>query len=267
MKRLSLVMALVSVVALEGRALPATLRVIDRCPPDEVLVGQTCIDTWEASVWSIPVPTSANRGLVTRVRRGTATLADLVTGGAVQLGVAADDYPCSAAGSDCRNMIFAVSLPGVVPSTHITWFQAQQACGSAAKRLPGNGEWQQAVAGTPDPGPDNGVTDCNTAAAAAVNTGSRVACASAYGAVDMVGNVGEWVADWGSASTTCPHWGSFSDDDMCFAGASTTATGPAALVRGGSFGIPYLPSSGPLAINGFNLPQDRSAKIGFRCAR
>jgi hypothetical protein len=44
-----------------------------------------------------------------------------------------------------------------------------------------------AVAGTPDPGEDNGTTDCNTASAfSAVATGSRAACVSAQGMFDMV---------------------------------------------------------------------------------
>ncbi len=267
MKRSIVVVALASVLGVFGGVQAATFRIINKCPADAVLVGQTCVDRYEASVWSIPVPTTANKGLVTRVQRGTATLQDLLDGGATELGLAGDDYPCAGTGADCKDRLFAVSLAGVVPSAHMTWFQAQQACSNAAKRLPTNAEWQQAVAGSPDPGGDDGSSDCNTASATAVPTGSRPACLSAYGAHDMVGNVEEWVADWGPSATACPHWGGFSDDDMCWAGASTTATGPAALVRGGAFGFGYLPSSGPMYIEGFDQPQDRSPKLGFRCAR
>ena len=67
------------------------------------------------------------------------------------------DYaPCADNGQNCADDIFAVSLAGVTPSARITWFQAQAACANAGKRLPTNAEWQVAVAGTPDPGPDNG---------------------------------------------------------------------------------------------------------------
>ena len=98
-----------------------------------------------------------------------------------------------------------MSLPGVTPSANVTWFQAQAACKNAGKRLPSNAEWQAAVAGTPDPGPDNGTTDCNTASA--FNGGrhrlaQRPACRR-DGAFDMVGNVYEWVADWVPRSTAC----------------------------------------------------------------
>jgi formylglycine-generating enzyme required for sulfatase activity len=85
----------------------------------------------------------------------------------------------------------------VKPSANLTWFQALAACENARKRLPSNGEWQAAVIGTPDPGPDNGTTDCNwTSVGTPVNAGSRSSCKSARGAFDMVGNVWEWVADW-----------------------------------------------------------------------
>jgi hypothetical protein len=51
---------------------------------------------------------------------------------------------------------------------------------------------QAAVIGTPDPGPDNGTTDCNTTAMTStlpedpVATGSRSNCKSARGAFDVV---------------------------------------------------------------------------------
>jgi hypothetical protein len=57
-----------------------------KCPPDSVKVGTVCIDTYEASVWSI-APT--NTKLVKKVQDGTATLADLTKGGATQLAPAA----------------------------------------------------------------------------------------------------------------------------------------------------------------------------------
>src|SRR5262249_10223959 len=101
------------------------------CPghdPQDVLVrvGNLCIDVYEASVWSAP------------------------TGG-TRSGVATRDYPCSPTGNDCTT-ISARSVAGVLPSRLITWFQAQQACRNAGKRLLTSAEWQMAAAGTPDPG-------------------------------------------------------------------------------------------------------------------
>jgi formylglycine-generating enzyme required for sulfatase activity len=80
----------------------------------------------------------------------------------------------------------------------------------------------------------------------------------------MGGNLHEWVADWVPASTTCPGWGAFSDDDMCLSGASTTATGPGALYRGGKFSDST--DAGPFSVYGAS-PWGSYGIIGFRCAR
>jgi formylglycine-generating enzyme required for sulfatase activity len=245
---------------------------VTKCAPDAVLAGSVCIDKYEASVWRIPALNPggrSNKGLITKVRKGKAKakVADLSAGGATPLGVAGDDYaPCTDNGQNCANDIYAVSLVAVTPAAYITWFQAQEACTNAGKRLPSNAEWQAAANGSPDPGPDNGTTDCNTASAfAAVATGSRSSCVSARGAFDMVGNLDEWVADWVPLSTARPGWGSFSNDYMCLSGASTTVTGPGALIRGGSF--VNGTSAGPLTVNGNNQPSNSNNNIGFRCGR
>src|SRR5262249_48158314 len=133
----------------------------------------------------------------------------------------------------------AVSIPGVQPSGCITWFQANQACRLSGKRLARNDEWQAAAQGAPDPGTDNGTTDCNVHTFAPSNTGSRSNCTSAWGVFDMVGNANEWVADWGDrAPTTCTDWttsaGIPGNDFSCFGGAGGPGgpSLPGALFRG-----------------------------------
>ena len=179
-----------------------------------------------------------------------------------------NDAPCADSVQNCANDIYAVSLPSVTPSAYITWFQAQQACKTAAKRLPSNAEWQAAVAGTPDPGPDNGTTDCNTlSSVVAESTGSRSSCVSSDGAFDMVGNLYEWVADWVQRSTTCGTWSAgvnATGDDQCLAGASTTGE-PGALLRGGNFDS--YTYAGPLNVDGHIQPSYSDFTVGFRCAR
>jgi len=240
-----------------------------KCPVDAVVSGTVCMDKYEASVWRVPNPTTTNKSLVKKIQQGKATAANLAAGGAVQLGVGSDNYaPCANSGQNCSDDIYAVSLPGVPPSANVTWFQAQAACKNARKRLPSNAEWQAAVIGTPDPGPDNGTTDCNTNSAfAAVSTGSRSSCKSVDGAFDMVGNLYEWVADWVPRSTACGTWSggvSPTGDDQCLAGAATTGE-PGALLRGGYFIVGT--DAGPLAVSGLNGPSVSSGLIGFRCAR
>jgi hypothetical protein len=150
------------------------------CPVHMVPVGPFCIDKYEASVWSKP-PASNGRP------RGR------------QYGLEPGDYPCSVGGNDCKGVLFAASVPGVLPDGFIGWFRAQQACINAGKRLPTNAEWQAAAAGTPDTGDaDDHVTTCNTEGGPLdfVPTGSRKKCISNFGVFDMIGNTGEIVADW-----------------------------------------------------------------------
>jgi hypothetical protein len=237
-----------------------------RCAPDAALVGATCVDKYEATVWRIPDATGVNIELVKRVRNGKATAENLMVGGARQLGTASDDYlPCLDNGNGCKDDVYAVSLPGVIPSANITWFQSNIACGNSGKRLPSNAEWQMAVTGSPDlEEADNGTTDCNTGTAEmVVATGSRSGCVSAFGAFDMEGNLTEWVADWVPRSTICGTWSS-SRDEQCLTGAATTGE-PGALRRGGNF----LDGStaGPLAIVGASPPSEGRIVYGFRCAR
>jgi hypothetical protein len=241
---------------------------LKKCAADAVVSGTVCMDRYEASAWRVPLPATANKGLVKKIQQGKATLADLTKGGATQLGTASDDYaPCADSGQNCGNDVYALSLAGVTPSSRVTWFQAQQACKNARKRLPSNAEWQAAVAGTPDPGPDNGTTDCNTASTFAVGpTGSRSSCVSSDGAFDMVGNLDERVADWVPQSTACGTWSagvSPTGDDQCLAGAATTGE-PGALLRGGGFN--FSSNAGPLSVNGIG-PSFAGNNVGFRCAR
>lgn len=246
------------------------------CPFNMVQVGGFCIDKYEASVWNL---------------EGTIQYGILDKTGIISY----EDYgyPCDRYGQNCTN-IYAISLPGRMPSAHITWFQAQQACANVGKRLPTNAEWQMAVAGTPDINPfasywyrlkgeDN--PTCN-ATFPVVPTGSRVDCVSHWGVHDMVGNVWEWVADWITRQqdrffiTRCADgsgWPS-SDDWMCLTGDYTEG-GVAALMRGGGlldteYPTGYNPGgirAGPFAIGSEPPYYDGSIfsgkTMGFRCAR
>jgi formylglycine-generating enzyme required for sulfatase activity len=257
------VIAIAMAVALPLTASPARAQ----CPPDAVSAGGLCIDQYEASVWRVPNASTTNAQLVGKIEQGRVTRTELVTAGAVQLGTNTDDYaPCRDDGQNCTNDVYAVSLPSVVPSAFATWFQAQQACANSAKRLPTSAEWQMAANGTPDPGPDNGTTDCATEAPFVSLTGARTSCVSARGAFDMAGNLAEWTADWVPFTTGCQVWPeAFSNDIMCLAGASETSTGPGALLRGGFYFF-MGELAGPHAVS-MEQPSNGFHFIGFRCAR
>jgi len=265
--QLAMALAMALLAGAAGASGPPSMP-LSRCPVDAVVSGPVCMDKYEASVWRVPNPTTVNRVLVDRIRRGKATVADLASGGARQLGViATDDYaPCADNGQNCANDIYSVSLPGVMPSANLTWFQALAACTNSGKRLPSNAEWQAAVTGTPDPGPDDHATDCNTRSSMAVPTGSRSACVSSAGAFDMVGNVQEYVADWVPPSASlCDAWtpGISATDTTCLLGVAETGE-PNVLLRGGEFLIGSF--AGPFSV----IPVKPSVSfdiIGFRCAR
>jgi hypothetical protein len=79
----------------------------------------------------------------------------------------------------------------------------------------------------------------------------------------MVGNMYEWVADWGQLSTNCAPSLFDTDDTNCMAGASD-ALGPGAPLRGGD--DTGGAGAGVFALLGgnqvwFTIP------AGFRCGR
>jgi len=257
----------------------------ESCPRDSVRVGTVCVDKYEASVWSIPV---TKESLIKKVKRGKATLGDLLDGGAVQHGCGSLPYnhvPFPSTFPETGNWtapLYAASVPGVKPTACITWFQARQACALADKRLLTNDEWQTAAASTPDLGTDNGSTQCNVTdegdANEPANTGACPACVSAWGVFDLVGNVWEWVADWiqgdtnpwapltnGTTSTT------YGDDLMSGTNpAQTQGNGqnfPAALERGGSFRYGNGTDSGVFALSAAQAPSASFVDLGFRCGR
>src|SRR5207248_2430431 len=144
-------------------------------------------------------------------------------------------------------------------------------CRLSGKRLVRNGDWQAAAQGTPDPGTDNGTTDCDVNSAGPANTGSRSNCKSSWGVFDMVGNVDEGVEDWADRGSNCTDWttsaGIAGGDLSCFGGpgGSGSSALPAALFRGGRW---YDGSgAGVFAALALFVPSGSDFSIGFRCAR
>ena len=264
-------------LALAAPARPGTLK----CPPDSVKVGTVCIDKYEASVWAI---NPANTKLVKKVLAGKVTLADLTAGGATQLAVAGSctgsDYGITfpktgnwtavSASNPPSPGVYTVSIPGVLPSACITWFQANQACLLSGKRLLTNREWQGAAAGTPDLSCNNGSGPTPTGSNFRF-TPIRQDCVSSWGVFDMVGNVGEWVADWADLNneyctdSTTAFGFAGTGDTICFGGnGSGSSNVPGAMLRGGSWGIV---GAGVFFVNTSDDPSSEGPAYGFRCAR
>ncbi|HEY5594267.1 MAG TPA: SUMF1/EgtB/PvdO family nonheme iron enzyme [Nitrospiria bacterium] len=223
-----------------------------------VKVGPLCVDKYEASIW--------------KNADGTGTAYGVFTGQVA--------YPAGfLATGNWTTAVYAVSKAKVLPSTGVTWFQAQQACALSGKRLLTNAEWQMAVAMTPDLGTDNGKTDCAVGTANVVNTGSRSSCVSTWNVNDMVGNVWEWVADWiqgpdgdgvsgtwnpNAASTSSATYGSDGIYGINEAPPSADRF-PATLIRGGYWGAGT--TAGVFTLSAIVGPSFSGNDLGFRCAR
>jgi len=184
-------------------------------------------------------------------------------------------YGTTAVGRSARN---------VTPKASVTWFQFQQMCANAGKRLCTNAEWQLAVTGTPDPGGSGRPNGCNVDSdGSPAQTRAHSACVSRFGAYDMIGNVWEWEADWYQAGvwsgfsqgadttpwpTNAPGVGYGADKTWNVNGSAEGADGwkngqPAAGLRGGSW--EHATNAGAFAVLWSYAPSYRYPVFGARC--
>ncbi|HLB87175.1 MAG TPA: hypothetical protein VJK29_05930, partial [Terriglobales bacterium] len=89
------------------------------CPQDSVPSGTICIDTYEASVWK-----TTDALLVRKIRKGSATLQDLTSAGAIQLGLMAGDLVAAGCVSD----VGAFDMVGNLSEWVADWVPLSTAC-------------------------------------------------------------------------------------------------------------------------------------------
>ena len=147
------------------------------------------------------------------------------------------------------------------PVTQVSWYGAVAYCGWAGARLPTEAEWEKAARGVDGylyPW-GNKAADCRKAqygdcGGETVPAGSRPAGASPFGALDMAGNVWEWVSDWYDPE----YYGSSPEQNP-----QGPAMGRYRVFRGGAWGYP--PAFIRTGDRARNRPTYAGFGLGFRC--
>jgi serine/threonine protein kinase len=176
-----------------------------------------------------------------------------------------EDGACSLPGetySWSRNDYYGNNTYADYPIILVNWDQANDYCEWAGRRLPSEAEWEKAARGTDgrtypwgEESPNADLANYGRDVDYTTKVGSYPAGASPYGALDMAGNVMEWVADW--------YDGGYYDSSP-LENPQGPASGNWRTGRGGawdSYGE-SLRSAGRVIYN----IDDSDFDIGFRCA-
>jgi len=186
-----------------------------------------------------------------------------VTNSMYAICVAADACtPPVTSASSTRESYFGNEAFDAYPVIFVSWEQAQEYCAWSGRRLPSEAEWEKAARGEDgricpwgNQAPDASLLNYNGEFADTTPAGNFPAGASPYGALDMSGNVWEWVADW-------------YDSQYYQQSPSDNPYGPESgsrhVLRGGSwyYELNYIRAAARFSASASTTLND----VGFRCA-